>query len=165
MQDVRVRGEVMCRMWGRGHLQHQGTVSVEDIHPQSASGLMRYIKCDYKYIYLFFSPQVRYRMLMAEYKLENTKRAEIVMALMEEMEKEGHDFPFSYYVNAAKDYKTLEEAKEKFIKTCPICGDSYPIHEVCGCGCCVLDNLSMVGPGGAWLAPHYPTALDPLLRW
>ena len=92
-------------------------------------------------------------MLMAEYKLENTQRAEMVMALMEEMEEEGQDYPFSYYVDAAKDYKTLEEAKEKFIKPCPICGSGYPIHEVCGRGCCVLDNHRFGSPAQMVMMP------------
>ena len=83
---------------------------------------------------------------MAEYKLENTERAEMVMALMEEMEEEGQDYPLFYYINAANDYKTLEEAKEKFIKTCPICFETYPIQEVCGCDCCILDRLCMAEP-------------------
>ena len=70
-------------------------------------------------------------MLMAEYNLENIQKAEMVMELMKEMEGEGdQEYVLSYYIEAAKDYETLEEAKEKFIKPCPICFMTYPIHEV-----------------------------------
>ena len=69
-------------------------------------------------------------LLMGEYKLENTK-AGMVLALMEELEGwGGGDYPLSYYVDAARDYSSLEEAQKYFIQPCPICFKTYPIQEV-----------------------------------
>ena len=69
---------------------------------------------------------------MGEYKFENTERAQMVVELMKEVEADEHaqEYPLSYYVEAAKDYKTLDDAKRYLIKPCPICDVDYPVHEV-----------------------------------
>ena len=69
---------------------------------------------------------------MSEYKFESTERAKMVLELMREVETDEYaqEYPLSYYVEAAKDYKTLEDAKRYLIKPCPICMEVYPVHEV-----------------------------------
>ena len=68
-------------------------------------------------------------MLMGEFKLENKQKALMVINLMERMEEEDLDYPLSYYIDAAKDFSTLEDAERGLIKECPICIISYPVHE------------------------------------
>ena len=68
---------------------------------------------------------------MGEFKLESTKKAEMVLTLMADVEETGDfSYPLSYYIDAAKDYSCLEEAKRCLIKPCPICAEDYPVHEV-----------------------------------
>lgn len=68
---------------------------------------------------------------MGEYKLETKEKAEMVLELMGKVEVEGvGDYPLSYYVDAAKDYTSLEEAERCLIKPCPVCMENYPVHEV-----------------------------------
>ena len=67
---------------------------------------------------------------MGEYKLPTMTKASMVLELMNKMEGEDKDYPLSYYVDAAKDYSTLEDAERCLIKTCPICYDDFPVHEV-----------------------------------
>lgn len=72
-------------------------------------------------------------MLMGEFKLETTAKAMMVLDLMNQVEgdAESENYPLSYYVEAAKDFATLEEAKHGLIKECPFCGDEKkPVHEV-----------------------------------
>ena len=71
------------------------------------------------------------RLLMGEFKLETMEKAQMVIALMNEIEIDASlDYPLSYYVDAAKDYSSLEVAERCLIKDCPICYVSYPVHEV-----------------------------------
>ena len=68
---------------------------------------------------------------MGEYRLETTAKAAMVLDLMNKVEGGDADYPLSYYVDAAKDYSTLEEAERGLIKECPLCGDdNMPVHEV-----------------------------------
>ena len=69
---------------------------------------------------------------MGEYKLEDQGRAELVIQLMNDAEKDSEaEHPLHYYIGAAKDYRTLEEAKAFLLRSCPICAlDNIPIHDV-----------------------------------
>ena len=70
-------------------------------------------------------------MLMGEFKLETTDKAVMVLELMKKVEvDDDSDYPLSYYIDAAKDYRTLEEAEKGLIKECPICEVELPVHEV-----------------------------------
>ena len=69
-------------------------------------------------------------MLMGEFKLENKAKASMVIDLMDLMEDDTLDYPLSYYIDAAKDFSTMEDAERGLIKECPICTMSYPVHEV-----------------------------------
>ena len=77
-----------------------------------------------------FVIQASLRMLMGEFKLENTEKASMVIELMEKIEDEGLEYPLSYYIDAARDFSTMEDAERGLIKECPICTMSYPVHEV-----------------------------------
>lgn len=70
---------------------------------------------------------------MAEYKFKEKFRAQMVLQLIESVEQDKYsaDYPLNYYVDAAKDFDDLESASAFLNKKCPICGDVYPIHEVC----------------------------------
>lgn len=68
-------------------------------------------------------------MLMGEFKLENKEKASMVIELMDLMEDDELDYPLSYYIDAAKDFSTMEDAERGLIKECPICTLSYPVHE------------------------------------
>jgi len=62
----------------------------------------------------------------------------MVFELMEEVEGDGHpNYPLGYYVEAAKDYDNIEDARQYLIKPCPICAEEYPIHEVRGKTVCI----------------------------
>ena len=68
---------------------------------------------------------------MGEFKLESTEKAEMVLKLIEDVEESGdHEYPLSYYIDAAKDYSCIDEARRCLIKPCPICAEDYPVHEV-----------------------------------
>ena len=67
---------------------------------------------------------------MAECRLETHEKAHMVFQLMEKAEEDGGDYPLGYYVEAAKDYKDIDEALKYLIKPCPICECQYPVHEV-----------------------------------
>ena len=67
---------------------------------------------------------------MAEYRLETTDKAKMVLELMKEMEEDEQGYPLHYYTDAAKTYNTLEDAKKGLLKPCEICMMDYPIHEV-----------------------------------
>ena len=72
------------------------------------------------------------RLLMGEYKLDNTEKANMVLDLMAEFEEDS-EYPLSYYIDAAEMFSSLEEAKKDLIdkkKECPICAESYLKHEV-----------------------------------
>ena len=71
-------------------------------------------------------------MLVEKYKLESMEKAEVVLELMEELDEGegGEGYPLYYYVNAARDHSSLEEAQKYFIQPCPICFGCYPVHEV-----------------------------------
>ena len=70
-------------------------------------------------------------LLMGEFKLETMEKAQMVIALMNEIEVDASvDYPLSYYVDAARDYSSLEDAERCLIKECPFCFLSYPVHEV-----------------------------------
>ena len=98
------------------------------------------------------SLQANMRMLMGEYKLESTEKAAIVLGLMNTVEVDDTlDYPLSYYIDAAKDNSTLEDAERVLIKECPICVLSYPIHEVrhlCSSSCAAVNII------------HYPSFPD-----
>lgn len=71
-------------------------------------------------------------MLMAECDLSSMEHAEIAFQLMEEYEGDkDQDYPLHYYVDAARDFQDLEEARTFLNKECPLCFDIFPIHEVC----------------------------------
>ena len=75
--------------------------------------------------------QANLRMLMEGFKLETTDKAEMVLELMKKVEVDDYsDYPLSYYIDAAKDYPTLEEAEKGLIKECPFCILDWPVHEV-----------------------------------
>lgn len=70
-------------------------------------------------------------MLMGEFKLETMDKAVMVLQLMNKVEVDPTaDYPLSYYIDAAKDYATLEDAEKGLIKECPICYLDWPVHEV-----------------------------------
>ena len=76
-------------------------------------------------------------MLMGEYKLPNMTKAEMVLELMYKMEDdEDKDYPLSYYIDAARDYSSMEDAERGLIKQCPICYETRPVHEVIFLGPC-----------------------------
>ena len=76
-------------------------------------------------------------MLMGEYKLPNMTKAEMVLELMYKMEDdEDKDYPLSYYIDAARDYSSMEDAERGLIKECPICTETRPVHEVIFLGPC-----------------------------
>ena len=76
---------------------------------------------------------------MGEFKLETTAKATMVLDLMNKVEDDGSDYPLSYYIDAAKDYPTLEEAEHGLIKECPICTDDNKlIHNVSVQTCLML---------------------------
>lgn len=77
-----------------------------------------------------FLTQANLRMLMGEFKLENKEKASMVIELMDLIEDGDLDYPLSYYIDAAKDFSTMEDAERGLIKECPICTMSYPVHEV-----------------------------------
>jgi hypothetical protein len=71
------------------------------------------------------------RMLMGEYKLPTMTKAAMVLDLMYKMEDdEDKDYPLSYYIDAARDYSSMEDAERGLIKQCPICYETRPVHEV-----------------------------------
>lgn len=70
------------------------------------------------------------RMLMGEYKLPSIEKAAMVLDLMNQFEVGEEDYPLSYYIDAARDFSTLEDAERGLFKECPICVVSYPVHEV-----------------------------------
>lgn len=67
---------------------------------------------------------------MAEYKFREKFRAEMVLGLMGQVEGNGGDYPLKYYVDAARDFDSLESAISFLDKECSICYMGYPIHEV-----------------------------------
>jgi len=68
---------------------------------------------------------------MAECRLDCHDRAHMVFELMEEVEGDGRpNYPLGYYVEAAKDYDNIGDARQYLIKPCPICVEEYPIHEM-----------------------------------
>ena len=83
------------------------------------------------YLLTVLNSQVCHRLLMAECRLDSHDRAHMVFELMEEVEGDGRpNYPLGYYVEAAKDYSNIEDARQYLIKPCPICVEEYPIHEV-----------------------------------
>ena len=73
-------------------------------------------------------------MLMGEYKLPTMNKAAMVLELMGQMEdEEEKDYPLSYYIDAAKVYSTLEDAKRCLIKECPICFGKFAVDDVRFC--------------------------------
>ena len=72
--------------------------------------------------------QAPLRLLVGECKFEDTERANIVVQLMNDLDK---DYELQFYVNAARDHKTYEEAKKFIIVDCPICmGDNLIVDDV-----------------------------------
>ena len=68
---------------------------------------------------------------MGEFKLPTLTKAGMAVDLMNRVEVDDTiDYPLSYYVDAAKDFSSLEEAERGLIKECPICTLEFPVHEV-----------------------------------
>ena len=96
---------------------------------------------------------------MAEYRYKEKFRAKIVLDLLCEVEYEGGpDYPLNYYLEAARDFKDLESARNFLNKECPICGDLTPIHEVCTaivCKTCIRhvheESVACLDGDHAWL--------------
>ena len=44
--------------------------------------------------------------------------------------KDKREYPLTYYIDAAKNYNTFEEAQKFLNQPCHICGDDYPMNEV-----------------------------------
>ena len=88
---------------------------------------------------------------MAECNIAEMERADIVFRLIEV----AADYPLHYYVDAARDFKDFETAKNFLNQECLICMETYPIHDVsvlkcrvkcCSLGACLL--LQMVSMPG-----------------
>ncbi len=69
---------------------------------------------------------------MAEYKIKEEFRAKMVLSLLAKTKEDNPDsnYPLNYFIDAAKDFNTLDEASNFLIKECPVCTFNYPIHEV-----------------------------------
>ena len=75
--------------------------------------------------------QAPLRLLVGECKFEDTERANIVVQLMKHWEPDGvKDYELQFYIDAAKEHKTLEEAKKSLFVECTICLDQHMIHNV-----------------------------------
>ena len=73
------------------------------------------------------------RLLMTECRFDDEEIANIVLQLLEEVEGNGNadvEYPLQYYVDAAKDHKELDKARNFLIKECNICLVEQTIHEV-----------------------------------
>ena len=67
---------------------------------------------------------------MGEYKFESHERAQLVIDLMNDVEVGDTRHPLHYYVQAAKDFETLEKARSFLQRPCSICMENYPAHDV-----------------------------------
>ena len=67
---------------------------------------------------------------MAEFRFQEQQKAKMVLELIELVEVDDQSYPLNYYIDAAKDFKTVDDALVFLSQECPICFLSYPIHEV-----------------------------------
>ena len=75
--------------------------------------------------------QARLRLLMAECGFDDEETANIVLQLLEEVEgNEDADYSLQYYVDAAKDHKELDKARNFLIQECDMCLEEKIVHEV-----------------------------------
>ena len=65
-------------------------------------------------------------MLMAENRFRSCQKAELLVQLL----KDRNDYPMRYYIDAAKNYDTFEDAQSFLNQPCPICGDTYLMDDV-----------------------------------
>ena len=92
-----------------------------------------------------FHSQARCRLLMSEFRFYEKNKAGMVLDLIKLVEAGGdQDNPLHYYVDAAKDFNTVDDALAFLQKECPICFGLYPIHEV-RCGKCCQQFLVIFG--------------------
>ena len=69
-------------------------------------------------------------MVTVECRLLKLEKAEILVKLLEKEEEDGTEYPLKYYIDAAKDYATFEDAVRFLNQPCPICMLEYPMNEV-----------------------------------
>ena len=69
-------------------------------------------------------------MVTVECKLRTLEKAEILVKLLEKEEEDETEYPLKYYIDAAQDYATFEEALKFLHQPCPICTLEYPMNEV-----------------------------------
>ena len=68
---------------------------------------------------------------MAEFRFREKTKAKMVLELMEKVKNESdQEYPLHYYVDAAKDFDSLDGALQFLSKECPICYLRCAIHEV-----------------------------------
>ena len=68
---------------------------------------------------------------MAECGFDDEETANIVLQLLEEVEGNGYaEYPLQYYIDAAKDHKDLDRARNFLLKECDICIMEKPIPGV-----------------------------------
>ena len=70
-------------------------------------------------------------MLTAECKFRNTEKAKLLIRLLED----NGEYPMRYYIDAASNYNTFEDAQRFLNQPCPICDLDYPMDDV---SCCAL---------------------------
>ena len=85
--------------------------------------------------------QARCRLLMSEFRFPEKKKAEMVLDLIEKVEvncdpNDFQDNPLHYYVDAANDFSTVDDALKFLRKECPLCFRPFAIHEVRCAICC-----------------------------
>ena len=68
---------------------------------------------------------------MSEFKFHEAVKAQMVLDLIDLVEAEGdQNNPLHHYIQAVKDFNSVDEALAFLSKECPICYCHYSIHEV-----------------------------------
>ena len=89
----------------------------------------------------FSHEQAPLRLLVGECKFEDTVTANIVVQLMNHWEPVDRDrgipnpqsYELQFYVNAAKEHRTFEDAKKSLSVDCTICIEDHIVHDVSPC--------------------------------